>query len=88
MTTKCSHCYECRNSRCSYADCPFDADTLGEILEKVRAENATLRARVAKMEEALKYIKREAGDRSEKAWFRLDTIMDEADAALTEGPAA
>lgn len=31
---------------------------------------------------ALEHIQRHAKDRSEKAWFRLDIIADEADAAL------
>lgn len=31
---------------------------------------------------ALERISRDAKDRSEKAWFRLDMIADEADAAL------
>lgn len=55
-------------------------------IDAAEAEAVALHARVARLEEALKYIKREAGDRSEKVWFRLDTIMDEADAALTEEP--
>jgi hypothetical protein len=80
-------CSECGGLGVVWDDTDY-ADMGDFIAETDRAESeaATLRARVAKMEEALKYIKREAGDRSEKAWFRLETIMDEASAALTEEP--
>lgn len=56
------------------------------LAETAEAEAAALRGRVERFGKALKYIKRAAGDRPEKAWFRLDMIMDEADAALTEEP--
>lgn len=44
---KCSHCEEERTSRCSYADCPFEIEQAGVLIER-------LQARIKQLEEALR----------------------------------
>lgn len=51
--TVCSHCEETRNSRCSYADCPFDVDQSDIIIAAQSAELSRLRNSHTALVEAL-----------------------------------
>lgn len=53
-------------------------ESVSILLADIDGKQHTIDALVA----ALEHIQRHAKDRSEKAWFRLDIIADEADAAL------